>query len=143
VRLRKQLAGAGLTPPAACPPVLAALLDACLAVEPARRPSAHKVVAELRGELRRTCLRWARLPAASPVAATALYLAARVRLDESAPALSGPFVPSAGFVSARAGYVFKMGGEGLGYYQDAPAPAQPAVAPCSLWPHPKDAGYSL
>jgi hypothetical protein len=143
VRLRKQLAGAGLTPPAACPPVLAALLDACLAVEPARRPPASKIVAELRGGLRRTCLRWARLPAASPVVATALHLAARARLADGPPALSGPFVPSAGFVGARAGYVFKMGGEGLGYYQDAPASAQPAVAPWWPLPHPEDAGCSF
>jgi len=65
------------------------------------------------------------------------------RPADGAPALSGPFVPSAGFVGARAGYVFKMGSKGLGYYQDAPAPAQPAGAPWSPRPHPKDAGCIL
>jgi len=65
------------------------------------------------------------------------------RPADGAPALSGPFVPSAGFMGARAGYVFKMGGKGLGYYQDAPAPAQPGGAPWSPLRHPKDAGCIL
>ena len=33
-------------------------------------------------------------------------------------ALTGPFVPSPTFTGAAAGYVFKMGPKGLGYYQD-------------------------
>ena len=45
------------------------------------------------------------------------------RPADSAPSLSGPFVPSAGFVGARSGYAFKMGPKGLGYYLDAPSPA--------------------
>ena len=65
------------------------------------------------------------------------------RPADGAPALSGPFVPSAGFVGARAGYVFKMGGKGLGYYQDAPAPAQGPGAPWSPRPRLEDAGCSL
>ncbi|CAL5225907.1 g8698 [Coccomyxa viridis] len=32
--------------------------------------------------------------------------------------LTGPFVPSATFVGAAAGYVFKLGPKGLGYYLD-------------------------
>ena len=33
-------------------------------------------------------------------------------------ALTGPFVPSPTFTGAAAGYVFKMGPKGLGYYED-------------------------
>ncbi len=51
VRLRKLLVGAGLAPPAACLPALAALLEACLAAEPAERPPAGQIVAELRTAL--------------------------------------------------------------------------------------------
>jgi len=49
-RLRKLLAGAGL-PPAGCPRALAALLAACLVVEPAQRPAASAIVADLRTAL--------------------------------------------------------------------------------------------
>lgn len=48
---------------------------------------------------------------------------------DSTPALSGPFVPSAGFVGARAGYAFKMGPKGLGYYLDGPASTSAPGAP--------------
>ncbi len=63
VRLRKLLAGAGLPPPAGCPPALAALLAACLAVEPTQRPPASAIAAELGAELGATwagSLLWAR-----------------------------------------------------------------------------------
>ncbi len=52
--MRKLLVGAGLAPPAACPPALAALLEACLATEPAERPPAGQIVAELCAALRST-----------------------------------------------------------------------------------------
>jgi len=48
IRLSKLLVGAGLAPPAACSPALAALLEACLAAEPAERPPASQIAAELR-----------------------------------------------------------------------------------------------
>jgi len=51
VRLRKLLDGAGLPPPVGGPPALAALLAACLAVEPAQRPVASAIVADLRTAL--------------------------------------------------------------------------------------------
>jgi len=54
IRLRKLLVGASLAPPAACPPVLATLLEACLAAEPAERPPASQIVAELRTSLMST-----------------------------------------------------------------------------------------
>jgi hypothetical protein len=54
VRLRKSSARAGLPQPAGCPPALEALLEACLALEPAHRPPAGKVAAELRAALRAT-----------------------------------------------------------------------------------------
>jgi hypothetical protein len=54
MRLRKLLVGAGLAPPAACPPALTALLEACLAVSPARRPRASQIAAELRAALEGT-----------------------------------------------------------------------------------------
>jgi hypothetical protein len=50
-RLSKRLVGAGLVQPAACPPALAALLEACLAAKPAERPPASKIAAELRAAL--------------------------------------------------------------------------------------------
>lgn len=51
---------------------------------------------------------------------------------DSTPALSGPFVPSAGFVGARAGYAFKMGAKGLGYYLDGPANTSAPGAPATI-----------
>ncbi|KAK9835178.1 hypothetical protein WJX81_003765 [Elliptochloris bilobata] len=51
------------------------------------------------------------------------------RPADSSSALSGPFVPAAGFAGARSGHVFKMGSKGLGYYLDGPRhePASGAV----------------
>ncbi len=54
VRLRKLSARAGLPQPAGCPPALEALLEACLALEPAQRPPASQVAAELRAALTNT-----------------------------------------------------------------------------------------
>ena len=54
VRLHNLLVGAGLTPPAACPPALGTLLDACLAAEPAERSPASTIAAELHAALRDT-----------------------------------------------------------------------------------------
>lgn len=56
-------------------------------------------------------------------------------LDASVAAATGPsFVPAQAFSGPRPGYVFKQGGQGLGYYQDstssgaAASPAAPAAA---------------
>ena len=54
VRLRKSSARAGLPLPAGCSPGLEALLEACLALEPALRPPADKIASELRAALRTT-----------------------------------------------------------------------------------------
>ncbi len=47
----KLSARADLAAPAGCPPQLGALLGACLARDPARRPSAGVIASELRTEL--------------------------------------------------------------------------------------------
>lgn len=64
------------------------------------------------------------------------------RPADDAPALSGPFVPSAAFVGARAGYAYKMGPKGLGYYLDAPSASGAAGAPQAP-PRPAHLDFSL
>jgi hypothetical protein len=51
-----------------------------------------------------------------------------------ASSLEPDYVPAESFAGARAGYVFQMGSQGLGYYRDrSPSAAQPSVQPDRTW----------
>ena len=45
------------------------------------------------------------------------------------PAAAPPFIASKTFAGAKAGYVFKKGAQGVGYYKDTPPAARPAKQP--------------